>query len=460
MTSFAQPQSFFKDLRGESRTEEQNKVLLVANTGWYLYNFRLSLAEELRERGASVVFVSPWDPYVEKIKAEGFWWIELDLNRRSTNPFIELRTVFRLLLIYLVESPTIVHHFTIKCVLYGTLAAKLSRTQNVVNAITGLGYIFINNSIKARLLRLIVQPLYFFTLNARRCRVVVQNQDDLNLLVDRKLVAPEKLSLIRSSGVNLQKFNPSLLQSKGSQSKGSQSKGSQSKNSEKGSSQENIGGQKNSEIEDNISAIARQRDNRSVTILLASRIVGDKGVYEYIEAARNLQAKGHKAVFKMAGALYPGNPSAVSEEEVEQWEMDGVVEWLGHVDNMTEVIAEADIVVLPSHGGEGVPKILIEAAAMAKPLVATDVPGCRDAVDSGRNGFLVPAKSVDLLSTAMEQLIEDAALRQKMGAEGRKKAEAEFDVRCVIAKTLEIYEEMHPIRAVSYEDNRRMVTSI
>ena len=144
MIAVSRSSSLFTEKKSYQQDRKQSKVLLVANTGWYLYNFRLSLAKEIRRRGTAVVFVSPWDPYVEKIKAEGFWWIELDMNRRSTNPLLEMYALFRLFLIYMVESPDIVHHFTIKCVLYGTLAAKLSRTKHVVNAITGLGYVFIN----------------------------------------------------------------------------------------------------------------------------------------------------------------------------------------------------------------------------------------------------------------------------------------------------------------------------
>ena len=394
MVLSAQSQMAFGSQRESQKREE--KVLLVANTGWYLYNFRLPLAKALKARGATVVLVSPWDSYVEKLQDEGFWWIDLELDRRSTNPFLELYSIFRLLLIYLVEKPDIVHHFTIKCVLYGTFAAKMSGIKSVVNAITGLGYVFINKGIKAKLLRQIIQPLYFFVLNARRSQVIVQNEDDAKLLVARKLVTPEKLTLIRSSGVDLRRFSPGL---------------------------------------------SRQLE-KPTTVLLASRVVGDKGVYEYVEAARQLQHKGYSVVFKIAGSLYPGNPTAVSKEELSGWIDDGIVEWLGHVDNVETVIAQSDIVVLPSHGGEGVPKILIEAAAMEKPLVATDVPGCRDVVESGTNGFLVPPKDSKPLADAIEQLLENPELCRSMGIAGRAKISREFDVKIVVRKTIEVYKRM------------------
>lgn len=395
--------SSFKEVSITQNNREE-KILLVANTGWYLYNFRLPLAKALRKRGATVVLVSPWDSYVEKLQGEGFWWIELDLVRRSTNPFLELYCIFRLLLIYLVEKPDIVHHFTIKCVLYGTFAAKMSGIKSIVNAITGLGYVFINKGLKARVLRLLIQPLYFLVLNAKRSQVIVQNEDDADLLVRRKLVAAKKLTLIRSSGVDLRRFNPNLS-----------------------------------------STLAPQADpsqhNQPITVLLASRIVGDKGVYEYVEAARQLIGKGHSVNFKLAGALYSGNPTAISKVTLSAWVETGLIEWLGHVDNIEAVIAASDIVVLPSHGGEGVPKILIEAAAMAKPLVTTDVPGCRDVVKSGMNGLLVPAKAADLLADAIEALIENPELRHQMGIAGRKKVAEEFDVKMVVNRTLAVYEK-------------------
>ena len=403
MIAVSRSSSLFTEKKSYQQDRKQSKVLLVANTGWYLYNFRLSLAKEIRRRGTAVVFVSPWDPYVEKIKAEGFWWIELDMNRRSTNPLLEMYALFRLFLIYMVESPDIVHHFTIKCVLYGTLAAKLSRTKHVVNAITGLGYVFINKSVKARIIKFGVQLLYFFVLNARRCRTIFQNNDDFNFLVNRKLVSPKKASLIRSSGVDLQRFKPQPSPS----------------------------------------------ENTQATVLLASRIVGDKGVYEYVEAAKKLRAQGYDVIFKMAGALYSGNPSAICEDEVSRWTTERTIDWIGHVDNIETVIAEADIVVLPSHGGEGVPKILIEAAAMAKPLVATDVPGCRDAVKPGVNGFLVPVKDAACLSAAIQRLVDDPSLRHRMGSAGRKKVAAEFDLEVVIEKTLEVYREMMTVKKSS-----------
>ena len=395
----------------ETSKGKQEKVLLVANTSWYLYNFRLPLLKALRDRGAQVVLVSPRDKYVEKLQAEGFWWIDLDLVRRSTNPFMELYTIFRLVLIYLVEKPDVVHHFTIKCVLYGTFAAKITGVKSVLNAITGLGYIFINQSLKAKFIRLLTLPLYYFALNAKRCRVIFQNLDDLSLLVRQGLASPEKSILIRSSGVDSKRFKLSL-----------------------------------SEL-----------SVKEPTVLLASRIVGDKGVYEYVEAAKHLKAQGYAVKFKLAGAIYPGNPTAISEETLLSWESDGLIEWLGHVDNIEEVITKTDIVVLPSHGGEGVPKILLEAAAMGKPLVATDVPGCRDVIEPGINGFLVPPKEFEPLAAAIETLLEDGELRQKMGRIGREKVIQDFNVKDVVNQTVDVYLQMGVLKTPRNYESKALI---
>lgn len=373
------------------------KILLVANTGWYLYNFRLPLARFLRRQGTEVVLVSPWDAYVERLQAEGFRWIELQLSRRSVNPLVELLTILHLTFIYLRERPSAVHHFTIKCVLYGTIAAGLSGTKAVVNAVTGLGYIFISNDLKARILRPVIRFLYRQLLTAKRVRVVFQNMDDLQAFAKGKLIVPDQTVVIKSSGVDVKRFSPRPSHP---------------------------------------DAIP------SPVVLFASRLLGDKGVIEFVQAARILKTKGYCATFQIAGAPDPGNPTAISEATLELWRNEGAVDLLGHTDKIENLIALSTIVVLPSHGGEGVPKILIEAGAMGKPLVATDVPGCRDVVNHGENGFLVPVKNARVLANAIEILLKDIQLCQAMGAAAREKVLREFDAQDVIRKTAKLYELM------------------
>ncbi len=281
------------------------KILLVANTGWYLYNFRLPLARFLRDRGVDVVMVSPEDPYVARLQAEGFRWVELDLDRRSVNPLRELMVVGRLARIFRRERPDAVHHFTIKCVLYGTIAAKLAGVRAVVNALTGLGHVFMGTGWKARVLRPAVKWLYRNILTARRVRVVFQNPDDLQTFADSRLVVPDRTVLIRGSGVNLQRFAPRPGSPDG---------------------------------------------QPAPIVLFAARLNRDKGVHEFVEAARILKTRGVQATFQIAGNPDPGNPSTVKEADLEGWRREGAVDLLGHVDAVDDIIAPATVVTLPTHG--------------------------------------------------------------------------------------------------------------
>ncbi len=383
---------------GRLGRHEVRKILLVANTGWYLYNFRLPLARFLRARGdVEVVLVSPRDAYVPRLTAEGFRWIELILDRKSVNPLRELLVVARLTGIYRTERPDAVHHFTAKCVLYGTLAARLTGVRAVVNALTGLGHVFLGSGWKARVLRPLIKNLYRRLLTARRVRVVFQNPDDLQTFTDQKLVVPDRTILIRGSGVNLQRFRPRP---------------------------------------------GSREDAPCPIVLFAARLNGDKGICEFVQAARVLKTEGVEAVFQVAGAPDRGNPTAVGTTTLDDWRREGAVDLLGHVDAMDDLIAQAAIVVLPTHGGEGVPRVLLEAAAMGKPIVATDVPGCREAVLPSENGFLVPAKDARALAACIERLLRDADLRARMGAAGRRLMERHFDDQDVARRTVQVYEAM------------------
>ena len=375
------------------------KILFTANTGWYLYNFRLPLARFLRDRDVDVVMVSPRDAYVPRMEAEGFRCVELKLDRRSINPFRELLVVMRLARIYGDERPAAVHHFTAKCVLYGTLAAKLSGVRAVVNSLTGLGHVFMGTGWKARVLRPIVTWFYRNVLTARRVRVVFQNPDDLRTFTDSRLVVPDRTILIRGSGVNLERFAPRPGEPEGVP---------------------------------------------APVVLFAARLTREKGVYELVEAARILKAKGVKATFQLAGSPDPGNPSSIQESVLARWRREGAVDLLGHVEAVDDLMAEATLVVLPTYR-EGVPRTLLEAAAMGKPIVATDVPGCREAVIHGVNGLLVPARDPQALADAIERLLRDADLRARMGRAGRQKMVLEFDDQEVARRTANVYQVMGAI---------------
>lgn len=366
------------------------KVLLFANTDWYLYNFRLPLARALCAQGHEVVLLSPPGRYGHRLEAEGMRWIVLPMIRRRLDPLAELITVLRLALVYRRERPDLVHHFTIKCVVYGTLAARLAGVASIVNALAGLGHIFIDDHLWVRWLRRAVKLILRLVLGSTQ--VIFQNPDDRQEFIDQRLVQSKKAHLIRGSGVDTGRFKPA----------------------------------------------APCNSNGRRTILLASRLLWAKGLAEYVEAARLVRKSFPSTCFLIAGESDPGNPAAIPERTLDEWRRGGDVEILGHREDIESLIAQADIVVLPSYR-EGLPRCLLEAAASGKPVVATDVPGCREIVRAGDNGFLVPPKNSGKLAEAIEVLIADDRLRERMGRRSRQIACAEFSEQQVIARTLAVY---------------------
>jgi glycosyltransferase involved in cell wall biosynthesis len=373
------------------------KIILFANTEWYLYNFRCSLAEKLKAEGWEVVLISPPGEYGPKLQELGFRWLPFPFSTRSTNPFNELAVIFRLIKLYRRERPALCHHFTIKCVLYGSLAARFSHNPPVVNSVTGMGHIFTDPGLKARVLRPLIQALYRFVFKPVDTRVVFQNSQDLDYFVNTDLVNTSQARLIRGSGVNTTLFKPT-------------------------------------------SSVPYSQE-KSISILFASRLMREKGVFELLEAARILKAKGVDATFLLAGDIYPENPSSLTVKDIETIQQQGDITFLGHVDDMHTLLAKSDIVVLPSYR-EGTPRILIEAAAMEKPIVATNIAGCAGLVIDGVNGLLVPVKDSTALAEALNRLIADKILREQFGQAGRKIVLGEFDETIVLAKTRAVYQEI------------------
>lgn len=372
------------------------KVLLFANTDWYLYNFRLPLAEALRSQGYEVVLVSPDGKYSERLIKAGFRWIAFPLSRRRLNPFAELLTIINLVRLYRRERPMLAHHFTVKCVLYGSIAARLAGITGVVNALAGLGHIFSDNGMQARLLRVIVRRVCKSLLH--RTQVIFQNPEDHKAFVESKLVDESASHLIRGSGVDVERFKPR----------------------------------------------AKQSSSRKKYVLLASRLLWAKGVAEYVEAARLVRKDIPEAVFLIAGETDPGNPASVPEEVINVWKQQGDVELIGHCEDMQSLIEKADLVALPTYYGEGVPRILIEAAASGKPLVATDMPGCREIVRHKLNGMLIPPRDSRALAQAIKEILPDDICRTKMGKNSRQLACNEFSESRVIKRTLQVYQHSLP----------------
>jgi glycosyltransferase involved in cell wall biosynthesis len=363
------------------------KILLFANTDWYLYNFRLALVKVLRERGDEVVLVSPDGAYGPRMQEMGIRWIPFPLARRSLNPLGELRTILRLLGLYRQERPNLVHHFTVKCVLYGSLVCRFLGIRSVVNSVTGLGYVFMEGEGR-RSLRGFIK--IFYRLVLWPTWVIFQNPDDRKIFLENHLADAQRTGLIRGSGVDVRQFSP------------------------------------------------QPERSGDPLIILPARLLWDKGVGEFVEAARQLHAVGSRARFALVGDCDDQNPASVHEPQLKAWVKEGMIEWWGWKEHMEDVYAQASIVCLPSYR-EGLPKTLIEAAACGRPIVASDVPGCREIVRPGENGLLVEPRDASGLAQALAHLIQNPIIRTKMGAAGRIIAENEFSLEQILPQTLAVY---------------------
>lgn len=372
------------------------KIVLFANTDWYLYNFRRSLALALREQGHELVLLSPPGDYGERLRALGLDWRPLPMDRRSLNPLREARLLWHITRLLRRERVDLVHGFTIKCAVYGSLAARLAGVPARVNAVAGMGYVFTSKDAKARLLRVPVRTLLRVALGGRGSRLVLQNPDDAALFERARLVDARNVRLIAGSGVDCSRFRS---------------------------------------LREPLSGAGPAR------VLLAARVLWDKGVAEFVEAARQLRREGRSVVLQLAGQPDPGNPAAVPESDLRRWQDEGLVQWLGHVDDMPALLGGVDIVVLPSYR-EGLPKSLIEAAACERPLVTTDVPGCREVVRNGVDGLLVPARDATALALAIGRLLDDPAYARSLGQAARQRALEQFDDRIVVRRTMLVYEEL------------------
>lgn len=338
-----------------------------------------------------VALVSPQDDFVARLQEEGFAWHQIDLSRRGMNPIVEARTLLQCLRLYRRLRPTLVQHFTVKPILYGSLAARLTGVPAVVNSVTGLGYVFIRADWWGRLLRGLVRPFYRLALTGGRSRVIFQNPQDQAAFIAHGLVREADSTVIRGSGVDVERFRP------------------------------------------------LPEPGGLPVVLMASRMLWDKGVGELVIAARLLKEREVPGKVILVGAPDPGNPSAIPERQLRRWVEEGIVEWQGLQEDMPEVYARSHIVALPSYR-EGLPRSLIEAAAAGRPIIATDVPGCREVVRHGVNGLLVPPKDPEALADALERLLTDPRSRERMGRRGREFAVDVFSDRRVVSETIAVYE--------------------
>jgi len=374
------------------------KFIFFANTTWYLYNFRLATIQRLLSDGHEVLVVSPPGKFGKRLVEHGCRWIPLAMERASLNPLRELATLGRLVGVLRRERPDIVHGFTLKCAIYGTIAARIARVPAMVSAVSGMGFVFTSNALKARILRPLVKALLRFALHGERSLLVLQNHDDALAFAQAGLVAPERIRIILGSGVNTFRFHPSNR--------------------------------------------TTHRYER-LRVLLAARLLQEKGVREFIEAAAILRQQDRDIEFLLAGTPDPGNPHSISRAELRRWTEAGLVQCLGHVNDMPALLGSVHVLALPSYYREGVPKSLIEGAATGLALITTNQPGCREVVtQDGVDGLWVEPRNAQALAACIARLDDDRDWLAQLGDRAREQALKKFDERLVIQQTLEVYAEL------------------
>lgn len=370
------------------------RLLFVVNNAAFFTSHRLSLGLAAISAGFEVHVACPPSAALDALLARGFHIHAVPLARGRNTIASEGGTLRALVRLYRQLRPDIVHHVTVKPVLYGSLAARVARVPAVVNAMSGLGYLYTTSGWVASVRRATVETLYRVAFRHPRMRVIFQNPDDLASFVRRGLVRRRDARLVRGSGVDPAEFRP-----------------------------------------------LPEPEDCPPRIVLPARLLWDKGVGEFVEAARLLKSRGVAATAVLVGDVDEGNPSSVPVEHIEQWVKDGSVEWWGFRSDMANVYALSSIVCLPSYR-EGVPRSLLEAASCARPIVTTDVPGCREVVADGSNGLLVPVQDVAALADALQSLVQDPELRQRMGRAGRRRVENEFTAELLVGQQLDIYREL------------------
>lgn len=372
------------------------RLLIVVNNPAFFLSHRLPIGLAARNAGWDVHVATPCQPAdaIGRIEAHNLSHHPIALSRSGTRPRVELKTLIALYQIYRRLRPDLVHHVTIKPVLYGGLMARLAGCPAIVSAVSGLGYVFSGESLRHRILRTVAVRFYRHALRHPRSRVIFQNPVDRTTLHELGVIDSKQSVMIRGSGVCLEEF-----------------------------------------------AQAPEPQGPPV-VLLPARMLRDKGVFEFVEAAKALKRSRTEARFVLAGDLDPGNPAAIAKDTLDAWVAEGIVEWWGHCADMPMTLKQSHLVVLPSFYGEGLPKALIEAAATGRAIVTTDHPGCRDAVKDGDNGLLVPPRDSTALAEAIRTLLDDPKHRRAMAQRGRVRAEAEFSVDEVVRKHLEVYESL------------------
>ncbi|WP_367353162.1 glycosyltransferase family 4 protein [Achromobacter animicus] len=369
-------------------------LLFVVNNPAFFMSHRVPVALAAQKAGYDVHVATMDGPAVADIQALGMTHHAIPMTRSGKHPLQELGTLLALVRLFRRLRPDVVHLVTIKPVLYGGIAARIARVPGMVAAISGLGFVFLSNSLKMRLVRAVVARLYRVALGHPNSRVIFQNANDRDLLKSLGAVREDQVVIIRGAGVDLDAYRPTP-----------------------------------------------EPPAPPVVVTMVARLLRDKGVQEFVQAAKLLRERGVPVTMQLVGGLDAGNPTSATQADVDAWQQDGCVQALGERSDVAALYAAAHIAVLPSYR-EGLPKSLIEAAACGRAVVTTDVPGCRDAIDPNVTGLLVPVRDAAALADAIARLAQDAALRQAMGTAGRALAEREFDINQVARIHVALYDAL------------------
>jgi len=364
----------------------KKKIAIISNLSWNLYNFRLSLMVAMRDAGYEVIAIAPYDSYSQKIIDAGFEFHDIEMNAQGINPLEDLKTTYAFYKLFKKTSPDVICQYTIKPNIYGSLMASLLQIK-MVNNIAGLGTLFIKENMVTKIAKILYKISQY-----KADRVFFQNRDDLALFTTQGLVNAKKCDVLPGSGVDTHRFKPYY-----------------------------------------------KEKSEKIRFLLIARMIWEKGIGEYVQAARAIKKTHPNVEFCLLGFLDVENPGAITKEQMDAWVEEGVVNYLGVSDRVDEVIQSADCVVLPSYYREGTPKTLLESGSSGKPIITTDNVGCRDVVDDGMNGYLCEPRSWEDLASKMEQFLALSHEEQvAMGKRSREKMVREFDEKIVIDKYLDI----------------------
>lgn len=377
----------------------KKKIIINLTEDWFFVSHFLGRAIDAKKAGYDVYISCNEKKERKYIENKGITFFSLPLDRRGLNPIYELNTFLRYFCIFNKVKPDVVHNVGHKPIVYGSIVAKILKIKSVINAPIGMGYVFTSSTLKAKFLKRILLFLFKLTLNKhhgrnQKNRVIFENSDDMNFFINSKIVNSNEAILIRGAGI---------------------------------------------EIDEEL--IKRKKENEIPTVALVARMLEDKGIYEFVEAAKILKNKKIRSRFLLIGDTDKKNPTSIKQSTLEEWNDEKIIEWLGWVKDVKNLLLETDVLCLPSYR-EGLPKSLLEGAAIGLPLVTTNTVGCREVVLNGINGYLVPIKEYRKLSSVIQKLIVDKELRVRMGKESLKIAKTKFSSEIINAQTISIYDEL------------------